>query len=70
MITITLKDGSKREVEKGQSVLDVAKQISEGLARNAMAGRVDGKVVDLRFKLEKDCKLEFFTSYNIILFYY
>ena len=43
MITIELKDGSKREVESGLSVLEIAKSISEGLARNAMAGRVDGK---------------------------
>ena len=61
MITIELKDGSKREVESGLSVLEIAKSISEGLARNAMAGRVDGKVVDLRFKVEKDCKLEILT---------
>ena len=61
MITITLKDGSKKEVEKDKSVLDVAKQISEGLARVAMAGLVDGKVVDLRYNLEKDCKLEILT---------
>ena len=38
MITITLKDGSKKEIEKGKSVLDVAKQISEGLARVTLAG--------------------------------
>ena len=61
MIKIELKDGSKREVESGLSVLEIAKSISEGLARNAMAGRVDGKVEDLRFKVEKDCKLEILT---------
>ena len=61
MITIELKDGSKREVESGLSVHEIAKSISEGLARNAMAGRVDGKVEDLRFKVEKDCKLEILT---------
>lgn len=61
MITIELKDGSKREVESGLSVLEIAKSISEGLARNAMAGRVDGKVEDLRFKVEKDSKLEILT---------
>ena len=38
---ITLKDGSKREVKEGISVIDLAKEISEGLARVAMAGRVD-----------------------------
>ena len=58
---IELKDGSKKEVEAGLSVLEIAKGISEGLARNATAGRVDGKVVDLRFKVEKDCKLEILT---------
>ncbi len=61
MINIELKDGSKREVKEGISILEFAKEISEGLARNAMAGRVDGKVEDLRFKLEKDCKLEILT---------
>ena len=61
MIEVELKDGSKKQVEKGQSVLDVAKSISEGLARVALAGKVDGKVVDLRYNLEKDCKLEILT---------
>ena len=61
MIKIELKDGSKKEIEKGLSVLEVAKSISEGLARNAMAGRVDGKVVDLRYTIENDCKLEILT---------
>ena len=61
MVTITLKDGNKKEVKEGQSVLEIAKEISEGLARNAMAGRVDGKVVDLRYAIEKDCKLEILT---------
>lgn len=61
MINIELKDGSKRQVNEGSSVLDVAKEISEGLARVAMAGRVDGEVVDLRYNLQKDCKLEILT---------
>ena len=61
MIKIELKDGSKREAKEGISILEFAKEISEGLARNAMAGRVNGKVEDLRFKLEKDCKLEILT---------
>ena len=61
MICITLKDGSKKEIEAGKNVLDVAKEISEGLARMAMAGRVDGKVVDLRYNLNKDCHLEILT---------
>ena len=61
MINIELKDGSKKQVNSGMSVLDVAKEISEGLARIALAGRVDGKVVDLRYKLDNDCKLEILT---------
>ena len=61
MINIELKDGSKRQVEEGSSILEIARQISEGLARNATAGRVDGKVEDLRFPINKDCKLEILT---------
>ena len=61
MIKLTLKDGSVKEVEKGKSVYDVAKEISEGLARNATCASVDGKVVDLRYTLENDCKLEIHT---------
>lgn len=61
MVKVELKDGSKIEVQEGSSILEVAKQISEGLARNALAGRVDGEVQDLRTKIEKDCKLEILT---------
>ena len=61
MIKVELKDGSKIEVKEGSSILGVAKQISEGLARNAMAGRVDGEVKDLRTELQRDCKLEILT---------
>ena len=42
MIKVELKDGSIIEVEEGKSILDVAKQISQGLARMAMVGKVDG----------------------------
>ena len=58
---ITLKDGSSIEIEKGVSVLEIAKNISEGLARNAMCALVDGDVKDLRYVLEKDCCLEICT---------
>ena len=61
MVNVYLKDGSKLEVEKGSSILDVAKKISEGLARNATCGEVDGKVEDLRFIIEKDCNLVIHT---------
>ena len=65
MIKVELKDGSIIEVEKGKSILDVAKQISQGLARMAMVGKVDGEVKDLRFELNKDCKLEVLTFDSI-----
>ncbi|MBQ3409210.1 MAG: threonine--tRNA ligase [Clostridia bacterium] len=61
MIKVELKDGSILEVEQGSSVLDVAKKISEGLARVATAGRVNGNVVDIRYELKEDCKLEILT---------
>ena len=61
MIKVTLKDGSIKEIDQGMAVIDVAKSISEGLARVATCAKVDGKVVDLRFKLEKDCNLEILT---------
>ncbi len=61
MITITLKDGSKREYENNTTVAEVAKSISGGLFRNICCARVDGKVVDMRTALEKDCELEILT---------
>ena len=64
MIKVELKDGKRLEVSEGISVLELAKQISEGLARMATAGRVDGKVVDLRYVLNQDCKVEILTFEN------
>ena len=61
MIKIKLKDDSELEVEEGLSILEIAKKISEGLARNAMAGRVNGEVKDLRTKINENCKLEILT---------
>ena len=61
MIKVTLKDGSVKEFESGVSVLDVAKGISEGLARNACCGIVDGKVVDLRHTIDTDVELSICT---------
>ena len=61
MIKVTLKDGKVLEVEKGMTIQDVAKKISEGLARNATCGEVDGKICDIRTKLTKDCKLNIHT---------
>ena len=59
---ITLKDGSVKEYAQPMSVLDVAKDLSEGLARVACAGEVDGEAVDLRTVLEEDCSLNILTA--------
>ena len=61
---ITLKDGSVMEAEKGISVLELAKKISEGLARNATCGKVNGKVQDLRYKINEDSEVEILTFEN------
>ena len=58
---ITLKDGSVKEFDKAMSVYDIAMSISEGLARAACAGEVDGEVVDLRSIVDKDCALNILT---------
>ena len=59
---ITLKDGSKKEYQQPMSVYDIASDISEGLARMACAGEVNGKVVDLRTIVEEDCELNILTA--------
>ena len=61
MIKLKLKDGSIMEVEKGSSILDVAKKISEGLARIATCGEINGKVEDLRYEINEDCELVIHT---------
>jgi threonyl-tRNA synthetase len=61
MIKLRLKDGNILEVKEGTTVYEAAEQISEGLARNAMAGVVDGVPVDLRYPLESDSDLEIKT---------
>ncbi len=61
MIKVTLKDGSNLEIEKGASILDVAKKISEGLARVATCGEVNGEIKDLRYELNDDCNLVIHT---------
>ncbi|MBE5961695.1 MAG: threonine--tRNA ligase [Lachnospiraceae bacterium] len=58
---ITLKDGSVKEYASAMSVIDIAKDISEGLARMACAGEVNGKVVDLRTVVDSDCELSILT---------
>ena len=59
---ITLKDGSVKEYEQAMSVYDIAVDISEGLARAACAGEVNGEVVDLRTVVENDCELNILTA--------
>ena len=61
MIKLTLKDGSIKEVEQGSTIYEVAKQISEGLARVATCGIVNGEVKDLRYELQEDCNLSIET---------
>lgn len=62
MIKITLKDGSIKEYDSEISVLDIAKSISEGLARNACCGIVNTKVVDLRYVVTEDASLSICTQ--------
>ena len=61
MIKVTLKDANILEVEKGSSILEVAKKISEGLARNTTCGEVNGEIKDLRYELQEDCNLVIHT---------
>ena len=61
MIKITLKDNSIIEVEKGTTIIELAKKISEGLARMATCGKVNGDVKDLRYELNEDCNVSIET---------
>lgn len=59
---ITLKDGSVKEYASPMSIIDIAKDISEGLARVACLGEVDGKEEDLRTVIDHDCQLNILTA--------
>jgi threonyl-tRNA synthetase len=61
MINITLPDGSVREYETGATALDVAKSISEGLARNVLAAKLNGEVIDAFRPIESDANLQLLT---------
>ena len=61
---ITLKDGSVKEYDGAKSVYEIARDISEGLARAACAGEVDGEIVDLRTELSSDCELNIITVHD------
>jgi threonyl-tRNA synthetase len=62
MINITLPDGSIRSFESAPTVFDVAASIGAGLAKAALAGKVDGKLVDSSFRIENDASLEIVTE--------
>ena len=59
---VTLKDGSVKEYAESKSVYDIALDISEGLARAACAGEIDGEVVDVRTVVDRDCTLSILTA--------
>ena len=59
---VTLKDGSVKEYAQPMAVIDIAKDISEGLARMACVAEIDGEVKDLRTIVDKDCTLNIFTA--------
>lgn len=58
---VTLKDGSVKEYDIKKSIIDIAKDISEGLARNVVAGEVNGVMHDLRDEIDSDCELNLIT---------
>lgn len=62
MLTVTLPDGSKREYEPPLSVADIAKNIASSLAKAALAGKVDGKLVDLSFVVDRDAEVAIVTD--------
>ncbi|WP_263773040.1 threonine--tRNA ligase [Propionivibrio soli] len=62
MLVITLPDGSKREFEKPVTVAEVAQSIGTGLARAAVAGKIDGRLVDTSFRVETDAQLAIITD--------
>ena len=62
MITVTLPDGSRREYESGVTVADVAQSIGAGLAKAALAGKVDGKLVDLSHAFTADASVAIITG--------
>lgn len=59
---ITLKDGSVKEYQEAKTVYEIASDISEGLARVACAGEVNGEIVDLRTEIKDDCELSIVTA--------
>ena len=64
MINITLKDGSVKQYSKETSVISIAKDISEGLARNVISANFNDKVIEVNSMINEDGKLEFYTWDN------
>ena len=62
MLTITLPDGSKREFPQAVTVAEAAAAIGAGLAKAALAGKVDGRLVDTSYRIERDCALAIVTD--------
>ena len=62
MIAITLPDGSRREFDHPVTVADVAASIGAGLAKAALAGKVDGRLVDTGFRIDRDAELAIVTD--------
>lgn len=65
MVKVTLKDGSVREYQAGISIGEIAEDISKGLARNALVGKLNNSVVDLAYKVEEDGALEILTFEDV-----
>ncbi len=61
MVKVTLKDGSVKEVQKGTSIEEIVASIGSGLSKAALAAKVNGKTVELFYKVEEDCRLEILT---------
>ena len=62
MITITLPDGSRRSYDAPQTIAQIALSIGAGLARAALAGRVDGQLVDASYRVDRDAAVEIVTD--------
>ena len=61
MVEVVLKDGSKKQCPKGISISDVIRDISPGLFRRSLAAQIDGRTVDLSYKINEDCRLNILT---------
>jgi threonyl-tRNA synthetase len=62
VLNVSLPDGSVRQLEAGSTIYDVAKSIGPGLAKSAVAGKINGKLVDLDEKVADGCKVEILTD--------